>query len=132
MKTTPLNKLIQSTTGSLKSGDESTVISSVSTDTRNIGEDCAFFALKGERFDAHDFLDKAIAGGAKTLVVSHIPEGINLDGVAVVLVGNTLSALQQFAAWYRRDLDISVVGVTGSNGKTSTKDFAKSVLAVKL
>lgn len=131
MKTTPLNKLIQSTTGSLKSGDESTVISSVSTDTRNIGEDCAFFALKGERFDAHDFLDKAIAGGAKTLVVSHIPEGINLDGVAVVLVGNTLSALQQFAAWYRRDLDISVVGVTGSNGKTSTKDFAKSVLAVK-
>lgn len=131
MKTTPLDKLVESTHGTLSHGDSSAVVASVSTDTRVIGENCAFFALKGERFDAHDFLAKAIDGGAKILVVSHIPEGVNYDGVAVLLVTDTLTALQQFAAWYRRDLNIKVIGVTGSNGKTSTKDFAKSVLSVK-
>ncbi len=131
MKTIPLDKLVESTHGVLSHGGSSTAVTSVSTDTRVIGENCAFFALKGERFDAHDFLTKAIDGGAKTLVVSHIPEDVNYDGVAVVLVSDTLTALQQFAAWYRRDLNIKVIGVTGSNGKTSTKDFAKSVLSVK-
>ena len=56
MKTTPIVKLVESTHGMLSHGEESTVIEAVSTDTRNIGNNCAFFALKGDRFDAHDFL----------------------------------------------------------------------------
>lgn len=112
-------------------GSEDTLIESVSTDTGKIGSGCAFFALKGDRFDAHDFLDKAVSAGAKVLVVNRIPEGVDLSKTTVIKVLDTLTALQQFAAWYRRSLDIKVIGITGSNGKTSTKDFTKSVIGEK-
>ena len=134
MKATKVSKLVESTHGELVHGEATAMVQSVSTDTRSIPENCAFFALKGDRFDAHDFLDKALENGAKVLVVSRVPDTLTddqLSGVVIVKVGDTLTALQQFAAWYRKDLDITVIGITGSNGKTSTKDFAKSVLAVK-
>lgn len=129
MKKTAVKALVASVGGVLHQGSEDVLIDSVSTDTRSVGGGSAFFALVGERFDAHDFLDKAVAGGAGVLVVSDVPEGVDLGDATVVKVGDTLTALQQFAAWYRRSLDIRVVGITGSNGKTSTKDFTKSVLA---
>ena len=131
MNATPAKKLLTAVSGKLHQGSEDSLIESVSTDTRGIGSGCAFFALKGDRFDAHDFLDQAVAGGAEVLVVSSIPEGVELGESTVILVEDTLTALQQFAAWYRRSLDIKVIGITGSNGKTSTKDFAKSVIGEK-
>ncbi len=131
MKTTPVISLVNSVQGTLRYGNGTSLIQSVSIDSRKIDNQCAFFALKGERFDAHDFLDKAIDGGAQVLVVSHLPEGVDFSGVDVVEVKDTLVALQQFAHWYRRNLKIKVVAVTGSNGKTSTKDFTKSVLGIK-
>ncbi len=129
MKATPIQNLVNSVHGRLHSGETTGVVTSVSTDTRTIGEGSVFFALKGENFDAHHFLDKAAEAGASVLVVDHMPASVQLGHAAVVVVKDTLKALQAFAAWYIRDLDIEVVGITGSNGKTSTKDFTKAVLS---
>ncbi|MFT5905156.1 MAG: UDP-N-acetylmuramoyl-tripeptide--D-alanyl-D-alanine ligase [Cryomorphaceae bacterium] len=131
MNETAVRELLASVSGTIYQGSEDALIESVSTDTRNIGSGCAFFALKGERFDAHDFLGKAVEGGAEVLVVSRIPEGPDLGNTTVIVVADTLTALQRFAAWYRRSLDIKVIGITGSNGKTSTKDFTESVIGEK-
>jgi UDP-N-acetylmuramoyl-tripeptide--D-alanyl-D-alanine ligase len=131
MNETAVKELLASVSGTIHQGSEDTLIASVSTETGNISSKCAFFALKGERFDAHDFLGKAVQAGAEVLVVSHIPENVDLGNATVIKVEDTLTALQQFAAWYRRSLDIKVIGITGSNGKTSTKDFAKSVIGEK-
>jgi UDP-N-acetylmuramoyl-tripeptide--D-alanyl-D-alanine ligase len=88
-----------------------------------------FFALKGENFNAHHFLAEAVEAGAGALVLqddSDLPEGI-----PVILVEDTLKALQDLAKWYRGELGIPVVAITGSNGKTSTKDYTHSVLSQK-
>ena len=129
MKTTPIHQLAKSVHGDLHCGDANVSVTNVSTDTRTIGAGSAFFALKGENFDAHNFLDKAAAAGAAVLVVDRVPEGVDFGSAAVVVVEDTLNALQAFAAWYISQLDVTVVGITGSNGKTSTKDFALSVLS---
>lgn len=131
MKETTVRELLASVSGVIHQGSEDTLIKSVSTDTQNIGSGCVFFALKGERFDAHNFLGKAVQAGVEVLVVSHIPEDVDLGNTTIIKVADPLTALQQFAAWYRRSLDIKVIGITGSNGKTSTKDFAKSVIGEK-
>ena len=130
MKTYPLQQLVNAMSGSLLQGGEDCVISAgVSTDTRSIPKGALFFALKGENFDAHQFLVQAAGSGAAALVVqddSNLP-----DGIPIVLVKDTLEALQALAKWYRVELGIPVVAITGSNGKTSTKDFTRSVLSQK-
>ena len=130
MKSYPLQKLAHAMNGCLLQGGEDCVISAgVSTDTRRLPAGAMFFALKGENFDAHHFLAKAVEAGAGALVLqddSNLPEGI-----PVVLVNDTLEALQSLAKWYRSELGIPVVAITGSNGKTSTKDYTHSVLSQK-
>ncbi len=130
MKSYPLQKLAHAMGGSLLQGGEDCVISAgVSTDTRCLPAGAMFFALKGENFDAHHFLAEAVEAGAGALVLqddSDLPEGI-----PVVLVNDTLKALQALAKWYRGELGIPVVAITGSNGKTSTKDYTHSVLSQK-
>ncbi|MFC4991102.1 UDP-N-acetylmuramoyl-tripeptide--D-alanyl-D-alanine ligase [Rubritalea tangerina] len=128
MKTTPIQQLVNAVHGRLHSGESAGVVTSVSTDTRTIGESSAFFALRGENFDAHNFIEKAAEAGASAIVVEHVPAGVNLGNSSVIVVKDTLNALQAFAAWYIRSLEIEVVAITGSNGKTSTKDFTKAVL----
>ena len=129
MKATPIHQLANSVHGNLHCGDAADLVTNVSTDTRTIRSGSAFFALEGENFDAHHFLDKAAASGAAVLVVERVPEGVDFGSAAVVVVKDTLCALQAFAAWYIRQLDVEVIGITGSNGKTSTKDFALAVLS---
>lgn len=130
MKAYPLQQLADAMSGTLPQGGGEIVISSgVSTDTRSIPKGALFFALKGENFDAHDFLGQAAEAGAGALVIqdtTNLPEGI-----PAILVEDTLEGLQALAGWYRAELGIPVVAITGSNGKTSTKDFTKSVLGRK-
>ena len=130
MKSYPLQKLAHAMSGSLLQGGEDCVISAgVSTDTRCLPVGALFFALKGENFNAHHFLAEAVEAGAGALVLqddSDLPEGI-----PVILVEDTLKALQDLAKWYRGELGIPVVAITGSNGKTSTKDYTHSVLSQK-
>ncbi len=108
------------------SGDPETLVSSVETDSRNLTPGCLFIALRGDRFDAHDFAGAAVQAGAAALLVSRevaVPEGCG-----VLLAEDTLTALQSLAAAWRMEWAGLVVGLTGSNGKTSTKDMIRSVL----
>ena len=113
--------------GRLASGDPDAMASSVSTDTRTICQGSLFVALAGERFDAHEFAGAAAAAGAVAVVASRpvtVPAG-----VGVILADDTLTALQHLGAAWRRAWGGAVVGLTGSNGKTSTKDLTRAVLA---
>jgi len=114
--------------GALIQGVPSATVCKISTDTRKIEEGDLFLALKGDQFDAHNFLDKAEASGCSGLLVHTLNETTeNFEGT-IIHVKNTLTALQKIAFGYRRSLgNLRVVGVTGSNGKTSTKDFLRGV-----
>ncbi len=103
------------------------MISTVSTDTRAMPKGALFIALAGEKFDAHDFLLQAVQAGAAALMVSR--EMPYPEGVAVVRVPDTLAGLQRLATTWRRDWGGLVVGLTGSNGKTSSKDFTSAILS---
>lgn len=100
----------------------------VSTDTRTLPQGSAFFALRGENFNGDTFAVKALESGAAVAVVQQW-EGEPPAHTAVIVVPDTLLALQRLACWWRKQLDIPVVGITGSNGKTSTKDFTAAVLS---
>jgi UDP-N-acetylmuramoyl-tripeptide--D-alanyl-D-alanine ligase len=102
----------------------------VSTDTRTLPCGAVFFALRGENFDGDSFAKAALEAGAAIAVV-HRWEGEVPPGAAVIAVADTMLALQKLAHWWRKQLDIPVVAITGSNGKTSTKDFTAAVLARK-
>lgn len=100
----------------------------VSTDTRNLTKGCFFVALKGPNFDANAFAEDALKKGAKYALVSD--ENIIKDD-RYLLVDDTLKALQMLANHHRRQLDIPVLGITGSNGKTTTKELIHVVLSNK-
>ena len=121
--------LCEAAGGELHARDgEAMVTAGVCTDTRALVKGCLFVALAGERFDAHDYLAQAVEGGAAAMLVSRLPEGFEAGGTAVILVPDTLLALQRLARWYRSQLGIPTVAITGSNGKTSTKDFTAAVV----
>lgn len=102
--------------------------SGVNTDTRTIGENQLFFALKGENFDGNAFALQALEAGACAAVVN---ESVEADDPRLVKVPDTLEALKALAAYHRRQLDIPVVGLTGTNGKTTTKELIRTVLAAR-
>src|ERR1035437_5010027 len=95
----------------------------VSTDSRTLVPGVVFFALRGENFDGDHYAAAALAAGAAVVVVHHWAGGEIAAGSAVIVVADTLLALQRLALAWRKHLDIPVVAITGSNGKTSTKDF---------
>jgi UDP-N-acetylmuramoyl-tripeptide--D-alanyl-D-alanine ligase len=102
-------------------------LAGVSTDTRKIGRGDLFVALKGDRFDAHDFLAQAKEAGAAAFVVSDAEKAAGL-GIPTYIVPDTLVALGQLGTAWRRAWGRSVIAVAGSNGKTSTKELLKAAL----
>jgi|AntRauTorckE6833_2_1112554.scaffolds.fasta_scaffold15500_2 UDP-N-acetylmuramoyl-tripeptide--D-alanyl-D-alanine ligase len=130
MKTSARN-LCETLDAKLVAGSESAEVTSVFTDTRKAEKGGLFVALKGENFNGDDFASQALEAGASIALVSKW-QGGPVDGAkAVIEVPETLMALQRLAHWWRSQLDIPVICITGSNGKTSTKDFATAVLAQK-
>ena len=113
--------------GALRGASAETKIHSVSTDSRKISGGELFFALCGERFDAHDFVPAVSASGAACSVVSK-PQAENIPHI---LVDDTKKALGAFAKNYYALFGALTVGVTGSVGKTTTKEFIAAVLAKK-
>ncbi|WP_019988942.1 UDP-N-acetylmuramoyl-tripeptide--D-alanyl-D-alanine ligase [Rudanella lutea] len=101
--------------------------SGVSTDTRQITPDCLFVALKGPLFDANTFAAEALSKGARYVVVDD--PAVVQPGGQYLLVADGLTALQDLARHHRQTLQIPVVGLTGSNGKTTTKELIASVLS---
>ncbi|MCC7043218.1 MAG: UDP-N-acetylmuramoyl-tripeptide--D-alanyl-D-alanine ligase [Acidobacteria bacterium] len=116
----------EATNGRLVSGDPSQTFAGVATDTRTISSGTLFVALRGDRFDAHAFLADAIRGGAAGVLVESVPDG--LPQATVIQVGNTLVALQALARAVRRASGTRVVAITGSAGKTTTKEVTADLL----
>ena len=108
--------------------DANLEISGVVVDSRRIEQDFLFIATVGERVDGHNFINTAFDQGALGAVCEKVPNGVKGP---CILVENSFEALKQIASWYRLQLDIKVVGITGSVGKTSTKEFISSVLEQK-
>ncbi|RXR22027.1 UDP-N-acetylmuramoyl-tripeptide--D-alanyl-D-alanine ligase [Flavobacterium stagni] len=100
----------------------------ICTDTRNISENCLFVALKGERFDANTFAKEALEKGAKYVIIDN-PE-YQIDN-RTILVENSLDTLQKLAQHHRRQLGLPIIALTGSNGKTTTKELINAVLSKK-
>lgn len=102
--------------------------SGVVTDSRQAGKDCLFFALKGEKFNGNDFAEGALEAGAICVVVD---EPRNLPDGKYFLTTNVLTTLQELAQLHRSRLGLTILGITGSNGKTTSKELIHSVLAQK-
>ncbi|MGB7528520.1 UDP-N-acetylmuramoyl-tripeptide--D-alanyl-D-alanine ligase [Sphingobacterium cellulitidis] len=101
----------------------------VCTDTRQISKDCLFFALKGDNFNGNSFADQALEAGAKYVVLDD-PEFYKEDP-AYILVEDVLSSLQDLARFHRKHLKMPFIGITGTNGKTTSKELLNSVLSQK-
>jgi len=113
-------------------------IKGVSIDSREIEPNNLFIAIKGEKFDGHDFVKQALDKGASCAVVSEdrlkdkeIPYLTSTSGKRAVLVKDTRTALQNIARWYRDKFNVKVVAITGTNGKTTTKEMIAEVLSKK-
>lgn len=131
MNPTALSDIAQWSGGHLIQGDPGVSVTDVCTDTRTLKAGDLFIALRGENFDAHTFVAEAARRGASAVLVEEAPAGLP-PTTAVILVSDTLQALQALAAAYRRSLSIKVVCITGSNGKTSTKDLVASILSQRM
>jgi len=123
-----LNDIIEATGGEVISGNVRT-FTGVSTDSRTIQEGELFVALRGERFDGHDFLKDALKRGSGA-IINILPAG-PLKNKTVIHVKDTLKALQDIARHMRLKRDIPVIGITGANGKTTTKELIASVLSMR-
>ncbi len=100
----------------------------VTTDTRKIGKGQMFFALKGEKFNANNFAEQALAEGASYAVVDEMEHAQNPQ---CILVDDVLETLQKLANFHRKTFDIPLIGLTGSNGKTTNKELLTRVLSKK-
>lgn len=128
-------KLVLSGDGSVK---RDTCVTSVTLDSRKAEEGCVFLATVGERTDGHKFIAEVFGKGAALAVTQKTPEQVEAEhgcGASgwgsYLLVEDTFQALKSIAEAYRKKLDVKVVGITGSVGKTSTKEFIAGVLAEK-
>jgi UDP-N-acetylmuramoyl-tripeptide--D-alanyl-D-alanine ligase len=113
----------------ISSGDGSVAVEKVSTDSRTVKPGELFVALRGDNFDGHKFVEDVAKTGAAGAIVDLAWKGKIPDSFAILRADDTLRAYQNLAANYRKSLPLKVIAITGSNGKTSTKDFAASVLA---
>lgn len=100
----------------------------VSTDTRKIRPGELFIPLVGEKYDGHDFIEQAVKNGASGIVISRKDIKVR-EGVTIFSVKDTLKALQDLARFHRLRFSIPVIAITGSNGKTTTKDMTAAILA---
>jgi UDP-N-acetylmuramoyl-tripeptide--D-alanyl-D-alanine ligase len=112
--------------------DENTTFSSVVIDSRKVIPGSLFIAIKGERFDGHDFIDEVLKAGARGVLVKNSKYApFQKSGAPIIGAPDTAIALGKIAGAWRKNLKAKVIGITGSNGKTSTKDMLASVLRSK-
>lgn len=124
-----ISEIIEATGGKLLQGDCGATVSDISTDSRKVGPDSIFIAIKGERFDGNDFIDDAFRNGAAAVLTEREAEGY--PGRTVIRVSDTLKAFHELASYYRCKFEIPFVGITGSVGKTSTKEMVACALGAR-
>lgn len=132
MERITLQEILEATGGKLTGGysDMLTPVTGASSDNRRVQEGYVFFAFIGENNDGHKYVDAALDGGCAGCVVSRVPEKLRSDKF-YVLVPDTIKAAGDLARYYRSRFHIPVIGITGSVGKTTTKDMIASVLSQK-
>jgi UDP-N-acetylmuramoyl-tripeptide--D-alanyl-D-alanine ligase len=126
-----LRQIAEFAHGSLSAGDANQRVSKISTDSRTLGPGDFFVPLRGENFDGHRFVEQAAERGALGAMVEESWKGTTPKSFALIRVADTLIGYQTLAANYRKSLPLKVIAITGSNGKTSTKDFVAATLARK-
>lgn len=127
METLKCIEIVEAVKGKLLSGNDKTIFNDISTDSRKVKEGDLFVPLKGDRFDGHDYVEQSLEKGA---VGALVEKDIKLDSEKVIIkVDDTLKALRLIATFYRSKFKIPFVGITGSVGKTSTKEMVASVLS---
>src|SRR5213595_2077929 len=129
MNPTPIEKIAEFAGSAAFAGDGKIFVDKVSTDSRTLKRGELFVALRGENFDGHNFVESAAKAGAAGAIVESNWNGKVPENFALIRAKDTLHAYQQLAGNYRKSLSLKAVAITGSNGKTSTKDFAAAVLA---
>lgn len=128
MEPLPLNEVAEAVRGELyppQAGEG--FVKEISTDSRTLPPGSLFVPLKGENFDGHEFMGQARARGAAACLSEQDPDP--KEGMPVVKVKSTLGAFMHLARYYREKFEIPVVGITGSNGKTTTKDLLGQILS---
>lgn len=131
MKNLSLGNIAKAVNGTLFGADsfsEAAEVAGVVIDSRKVEENYLFIAVKGERVDGHDFIEDVFAKKALCVICEKKPNNKSNGMGPYILVESSLQALKDIAAFYRESLDIKIVGITGSVGKTSTKEFIASVL----
>lgn len=135
MKDLKIKEIIKVTKGELIQGNEESICKSYSKDTRTIQEGDTYIAIKGEKFNGNQFWKQAIEKGAKTLIISEIQykkeEIEKYKELNIIKVEDTLEALYKIAELKRSKYQIPVIAITGSVGKTSTKDIVANVVSKK-
>lgn len=133
MESISLEQVLKGVHGKIIKKGKNFSFNNVSIDSRKVRNGDIFFALTGENFDGHDYLEKAIESGASLCIVHKEPLHINNynEEVSIIMVKDTRKALLDLSEFYLRSLNIKVVGITGSTGKTSTKDLVAAVLGEK-
>ncbi len=129
METITVSDILKATGGRLLSGDPDTRVTGVTTDSREASAGALFVPIVGERVDAHKFIADVFEKGASASFTQR--EDISCGEHALILVDDTERALIKLASWYRRLFPIPVIGITGSVGKTSTKEMVAQALSAK-
>ncbi len=130
-------QILEATNGMLLFGNSEFSFSGVSIDSRKIEEKDLFVAVKGETFDGHDFIQKVVDDGCRGVIINSekikdIAEaGLNKKNIVCIAVQNCIRALGDMANYQRRRTGVNVAGITGSNGKTTTKEMTASVFSTK-
>lgn len=129
MKSWTVSEIVEATDGVLWNQDgQFATVTAVSTDSRKIEKGCLFIPLLGEKFDGHEYIDQALQNGAAGVLCSKLPIDLQ-DEKFYIKVADTRLALKALATAYRKQFDIPFVQITGSVGKTTTKDMISSVIA---
>lgn len=139
MLTLSVATLVEVTGGRLAAGPDTTMVNGLAIDSRSVDPGAAFVAFVGEHADGHAFVREALAAGARAIIVTRDDESVRQaieesgrSEVALVVVEDAAAAVERLAAWHRMRLVCPVIGITGSTGKTTTKDFLRSVLATRM
>ncbi len=130
MDATPLSQVANWSGGRLLAGGADALVANICTDSRALKSGDLFVALRGDNFDGHKFVSEAARIGAVGAIVEKAPIDLPAD-FGVIEVLDTLKALQELSRHYRASLPVRIIGITGSNGKTTTKDFTAAVLGRK-
>lgn len=126
-----IKDILTATNGKLIMGNDNLKFKGISIDSRNISEDFLFIPIIGERFDGHSFIESAFKSGAIAALTSKEIQVDKNSNIALIMVDDTLKALQDIGKYFLAKANIPVVAVTGSTGKTTTKEMIYNVLSQK-